>query len=390
MSIKIEPCAHIPGTRYGTAERQYVNEVLDNGVLWYLSGKKCKEFVEKAQHYYNIPYCVGGSSGSAVIHAAVAALELPPGSEVITSPVTDMGTLIGILYQNLIPVFADITFPNCNISAETIEKCITPRTRAIIPVHLAGNPCDMEPIMKLAGKHNLYVVEDCAQANGTIYHGKPVGTIGNIGCFSLNESKHLSAGEGGYALTASEKLYQNLHNYMDKYYDRLGTGSRLAALAPNYRMTEMQYAVAIAQLDKLESIRKRRRAAGNFLSDALKNVPGITVPQELPDSVSNWWFYMFTYDGDREKLSAKLAENKIGHTIGYIDPAYKWPLFRNKSFFPGGIWPAEVIAGKTYEYNADNCPVTEDFMNKAMRLVINQYTPDEKLERIVEVISQNA
>ena len=389
MSIKLDYPALPVGSRYDEAERKGVSEVFDNGVLWYLNGRKCHEFTAKACEYYSCGYCVGGSSGSAVIHAAIAALELPPGSEVITSPITDMGTLIGILYQNLIPVFADITFPDCNISSETIEPCITSRTRAIVPVHLAGHPCDMAPIMALAKKHNLYVVEDCAQANGTTYRSQPVGTIGDIGCFSLNESKHLSSGEGGYALTNNEKLYRNLHNYMDKYYDRLQCGNRLAALAPNYRMTEMQYAVAIAQLDKLAPIVRRRRAAGCYLSQALGNLPGITVPQELPESASSWWFYMFTYDGDRERLSRILTENKIKHSVGYIEPAWKWPLFRNKSFFPGGIWPAEIVAGKVYDYSQTACPNAEKFMNSAMRLVINQYTPDKKLEQIAEVITNN-
>ncbi|HRR90909.1 MAG TPA: DegT/DnrJ/EryC1/StrS family aminotransferase, partial [bacterium] len=171
-----------------------------------------KEFAE----YFGVKYAAAVSSGTAAVHSAVGALRLEPGSEIITTPITDPGTVAPILMQNCIPIFADVEYDTLNISPKSIEKNITDKTRAIIAVHLAGQPCDMDPIMEIARRHNLYVIEDCAQAHGARYKGRYVGTMGDLGVFSLMAGKHMnSGGQGGMVITNNEELYWNAKRFSD-------------------------------------------------------------------------------------------------------------------------------------------------------------------------------
>ena len=380
------------GIRYGEEERDQVAEVFKNNHLSYWSKYKVSEFCAVVRQYFGIEYCAGGSSGSAAVHAAVAALEIEPGYEVITTPITDMGTLIGILYQNLIPVFADVDPYTYNLTAATIEKVITPRTRAIVVVHLAGNPCDMAPIMALAKRKNLPVIEDCAQAYGALYHGKKAGTFGAVGAFSLNESKHLSCGDGGFAITGDGELYGRIHNYFDKYYDRLDRGDRLSHLAPCYRLSELQYAVAIAQFGKLDAILSRRRELAAMLQRELAGIPGLHRPEIVSGAESSWWFYMFrltagAFRGDGPAFANALQHEGIPALAGYIpQPVYREKLFADKSFFPGNVWPAEIISGKTYAYRPGLCPVAEEVLNTAIRLPVSEFFSPQDMEETVIAI----
>lgn len=380
------------GRRYTGEERRQLLEALDSGRLSYWSKYKVSEFCETVKNYFKIGYCAGGSSGSAAIHAAIAALEIEPGGEVITSPITDMGSLIGILYQNLIPVFADVDPASYNITAESIARVTTPETRAIMPVHLAGTPCDMDAIMAFAAERGIPVVEDCAQAYSAVYKGRFAGTIGDIGAFSLNESKHLSCGEGGFAITDSEELYVKLHNYFDKYYDRLGRGNRLNALAPCYRLSEMQYAVANAQFAKLDGIIAARRRIAARLTRGIEGLPGILPPAVPGASESSWWFYQFRIDPkltkvDNVRFAELLRAEGIPASAGYIArPVYLENLFVNKSFFPGGIWPAEVVSGKTRQYHEGLCPNAETVLKSTIRLPVSEFFTDADADDMVAAV----
>ena len=186
-------------------------------------------------------------------------MRLEPGTEVITSPITDPGTVAPILMQNCIPVFADVDYDTLNMTAASIEKMITEKTRVLIPVHLAGQPCDMNPIMELARQHNLTVIEDCAQAHGVKYKGKYVGTIGHLGAFSLMAGKHTtSGGQGGMVITNDEKLYWNAKRFADRGKPFNSDDSTNLFLGLNYRMTELQAAIGRVQLQKLRSSVRRR------------------------------------------------------------------------------------------------------------------------------------
>ena len=160
------------GRRFGKEELEQLNQALMQNTLFYWNGKKVKKFCEKFSHIYGVNYCVATSSGTAAIHCALGALEITPGDEIITTPLTDKGTIIGILYQNAIPIFADIDPHTYNIDPSQIERKITHRTKAIIVVHLGGNPADILPIIDIAKKHNLFVIEDCAQSYMSYYKDK--------------------------------------------------------------------------------------------------------------------------------------------------------------------------------------------------------------------------
>ena len=384
------------GKRYDETEWNEVKDCFDHGSLIYWGGYKVGQFCETVKKYFDVKYCAGCSSGSAAIHAAIGAGLIEPGYEVITSPVTDMGSLIGVLYQNLIPVFADVDPNTYNMTAESIEKVLTDRTRAIVVVHLAGNPCDMDPIVALARKHNLLLIEDCAQAYGARYKGKLVGTFGDIGAFSLNESKHLSAGDGGFIITNNEELYARCHNYMDKYYDRLQRGDRLEHMAPCYRASEMQYAVAKAQFSKLDDLLSKRRNFVSILSKELSGISDIKVPEVVKDGESSWWFYMFridpaVFEGGAARFAEAVRAEGCPALAGYIPRAiYREKLFERKSFFPGNIWPAEIVSGRTYEYPAGLCPVAEAIPETTIRLQVSEFFTETDAREMAQIIRKVA
>ncbi len=380
--------------RFGNQERKYLDEVLASGNLFYAGGEKTKNLCAKFGKMIGVKYCATASSGTAAIHAAIGALELPPGSEVITTPITDMGTVIGPLYQNLIPVFADVDPFTYNITADTIARALTDRTRAIIVVHLAGNPAEMDEILALARERNLFVIEDCAQSYGAKYKNKPVGTMGNIGCFSLNQYKHITCGDGGLAVTRDEDLYEKICKFTDKYYDRTHAGRRPTALAPNYRMTELQAAVALAQLQQLENITNRRNAIGNQINRAIAPLQGITPHKVYPHNFCSYWFTMFRVNPavlgcSRDEFATALKHEKVPASGGYIDyPLYMEPVFAKKAFFPGGVWPAEVIAGHPVRYEAGACPVAEEVLKTAIRVSVSEDFSDKQVQACIEGVER--
>jgi perosamine synthetase len=280
--------------KYGETELQQLREALEQGSLFYAHGNKVKALEKRFAEMNSVPYAIACSSGTAAIHAALIAVGVSPGDEVITSPITDMGSIIPILYQGAIPVFADVHPHSYTLLPESVEARITLRTRAVIAVHLWGNACDMHALRDICRRHSLWLIEDCAQAFGCRYMGEPIGTLGDIGCFSLNEFKHISCGDGGIVLTRDERLATRLRLATDKCYNREPTATQRnpTFLANNYRMTELQGAVALAQLEKLDSIVVRRRRWCEAFSERLQDVPGISLPQPTAGCEPSWWFYM--------------------------------------------------------------------------------------------------
>src|SRR5438034_464906 len=214
------------------------------------------------------------SSGTAALHIAVAAAGIGPGDEVITSPITDIGTVIGVIYQLGVPVFGDLGASTYNLDPADVERRITTKTKAIIAVHLCGNPCDLQALKTLADRHGLTLIEDAAQAWGAKYRGQPVGAFGHITCFSLQNSKHITCGDGGVVGSNDEKFGPLLQRFGDKGFDRLKPGL-FEAFATNYRMSEPQAAVAAAQLERLEGIVSQRARLGNLLTEKLTGLRGI-------------------------------------------------------------------------------------------------------------------
>ncbi|MVO98643.1 DegT/DnrJ/EryC1/StrS family aminotransferase [Paenibacillus lutrae] len=385
------------GKRFGLEEARQLLEALEQNTLFYHFGTKVKRFLSDFNEIYGIKYSVAASSGTAALHVAMGAAGVTVGDEVITSPITDQGTLIGILYQNAIPVFADLEPHTYNMDPRSIEARITPKTKAIVVVHLAGNPCDMDPIMNIARKHNLKVIEDCAQAYLTRYKGKLVGTIGDYGCFSTNDFKHISTGDGGIVTVNSgeESDYETTHAFADKNYRRFGTTLQrdLHVVAPNYRMTELQGAVGIAQLKKLEWICSQRRSYGDRISEGLTGLPGVIPPIVEPDNECTYWFYMFRLDEDlltcsRDAFCEALTAEGIPNRAGYIpDVCYMQPLFQNKQAYHGSHFPFE-LSEATYERGL--CPNAEQILETAVQIPLNEFYSDGDVEDIIRAVRKVA
>ncbi len=385
------------GKRFGLEEARELLEALEQNTLFYHFGNKVKQFLADFNKMYNVPYSVATSSGTAAIHVALGAAGVTVGDEVITSPITDQGTVIGILYQNAIPVFADLDPHSYNMDPASIEASITPRTKAILVVHLAGNACDMDPIMAIAKKHKLKVIEDCAQAYLTTYKGKLVGTIGDYGCFSTNDFKHISTGDGGMVTINSgdEEDYHRTHAFADKNYKRIGKSldRTPSSLAPNYRMTELQGAVGIGQLKKLDWLCARRNELGTMLNEALKDLPQLTTMKIEPDSRCTYWFYMFRLvEGrltcTRDEFGAALAAEGIENRLGYIPSVvYLQPMFQNKTAYLDSHFPFDLTQ---IDYRPGDCPVSEEILRTAIQVPINEFFTDQDIQETIAAIRKVA
>lgn len=398
---KVKTSPYATGKRFGKEELQQVAEALEQNSLFYFGGNKVRQFCEKFSTLYGVNHCVATSSGTAAIHTALGALGITEGDEVITTPITDMGTVIGILYQNAIPVFADVNPYTYNMDPKSIEANITESTKAIVVVHLAGNPADMDEIMRIAEQHNLMVIEDCAQAYMTYYKGKLVGTIGHIGCFSLNDYKHITAGDGGMCIMNDEMLYHKALRFADKNYSRVSVNGvvdrDVPFIAPNYRMNEITGAVAIAQLDRVEWICNQRRIYGDGLTAALQNIPGITPPLVGDGNLSSYWFYLFRVDEsalhvDTDTFIQALQAEGVPCTRGYIPACiYEYGLFKNRSAYPNTHAPFDSPYCKTSRsYYTGLCPAAEDVLNSTVRLSVSEFYTEDDLVQTVKAIEKVA
>ncbi len=364
----------------GDEEKTLINEVLDSGSLNRNNGTKVKEFEKLFAEWHGAKEAVASSSGTAALHVAIAALDLEPGDEVVTSTVTDFGSIIGILAQNLVPVFADVDRRTGCITAETVERVISPRTRAIMPVHLFGQPCDMDPLMSLAKKHGVFVVEDAAQAHGAIYRGRKVGCIGHINAFSFQQSKHITTGDGGMNITDDRQLAERARLFADKAFPRGGGSQTHLFLGMNYRMTELQGAVGIAQLAKLDEILRRRRASARRLTAAIETIPGVHPPHLIEDATHSYWVYSFTIDEERFGATAQQfakavdAEGAPFRATGYIpNPMFGFPVIRDRVTYGTSQIPwtlPQARPGITYD-DAD-VPNTRWFLEHAINMSWNE------------------
>lgn len=362
--------------RWGEPELEQLREMVEQDSLFYWNGPQTKLLVERFRQHYPFDYVMPCSSGTAALHIAVAAAGIGPGDEVITTPITDMGTVIGILYQQGVPVFADLQPRTYNLCPDSVRRSITPRTKAVLAVHLAGNPCDLSPLRALCDEYGLVLIEDCAQAWGASYRGRPVGTIGHIGCYSLNDFKHISCGDGGLVGSNDERFGPRLQGFGDKGYAR-AEGSRAPDfLAPNYRISEPQAAVAAAQLPRMPEITRGYTRAGTELNRLLKDVPGILVPETRDTDVWTCWFYLFRlqpdcFACDAKTFAAALAAEGLSARAGYTGlPVYRYPAFLHHNFF-NGRWPVKELGLTSMDYSRVRCPEAEAIIASSIHLAVN-------------------
>ncbi len=303
-------------------------EVLDAGA--FINGPNVKALEEEVARYIGVPYAVGLNSGTDALHLALRALDIGPGDEVITAPFTFVATTEAIGMVGATPVFVDIDPATFNIDPLAIEAAITPRTKAVIPVHLYGLPAPMDEINVVAAKHHLAVIEDCAQSIGSTLRGVRTGALGTIGAFSFFPSKNLGAcGDGGMIVTADEQLAERVrrlraHGAAVKYYhDELGLNSRL---------DELQAALLRVKLPHLEEWIERRRTVAAWYTVELGRLPGIGLPPSGPQQIVRHVYHQFTIrilDDQRERIARELRERGVQTMVYYPVPLHLQAVHAN-------------------------------------------------------------
>jgi len=293
-----------------------IQKTIDKG--WFILGENVEAFEKEFAGYLGAKHAVGVGSGTEALHLALVAIGIKEGDEVITAPNTAVPTVSAISFANAKPVFVDIDPTSFNIDVTKIEKSITKRTKAIIPVHLYGQSADMGPVMKIARKHGIKVIEDACQAHGTEYKGRKVGTIGNIGCFSFYPSKNLGCyGDGGMCVTNDPRLSEKiwlLRNYGQKqryYHSIKGFNSRL---------DELQAAVLRVKLKYLDKWNAKRRSIAIMYDDLLRD-SDVQTPKEMPYSKHVYHLYVIK-SRKRDALQEYLAKNDVNTLIHYPIPVH--------------------------------------------------------------------
>ncbi|MGD9632024.1 MAG: DegT/DnrJ/EryC1/StrS family aminotransferase [Pirellulales bacterium] len=346
-AIVLPSDADSSGRSFDESEIDQLQRVIASGILNCTKGNAVRSFEARFAEWLGTAHCRCVSSGTAAIHTAVAAIDPEPGDEIISSPITDMGAITPIIYQTAIPVFADVDPVTFNITAEAIKQKITRRTRAVIVTHLFGNPCELGPILDLCNSHDIPVIEDCAQAYGARYRGRPVGTWGKIGCFSLQQGKHMTTGEGGMVVTDDQDLERRMRLFIDKAWGYGDERPDHYFLAPNYRMTELQGAVALAQLDKLDQMIEQRVSMAERLTERISDVPGIMTPVIRPDSRHTYWKYPLIIDekviaGGVDTFAKQLRDRGVYCAPRYVQkPAFECQVLRDRLTFGRSHFPFE-------------------------------------------------
>lgn len=370
-------------------------EVIGSGTLNSTKGRFVKQLEQEFADKLGVKHAFACASGTAAVHTAIAAVDPEPGEEIITSPITDMGALSPILYQGAIPVFAEVDPRTWNLTAETIEPCLSPRTKAIIATHLFGNPCEMDDIIALADSRNIPVIEDCAQAFLAQHRGCCAGTIGKISCFSLQQGKHITTGEGGLVATDDDALARRMFLFINKGWGYGDADPDHYFLALNYRMSELQGAVGVGQLPKLERSVQRRIAAACTLTQKLTPLRGIETPYVHPDDVHTYWKYCLRVDanvirGGSEALGKQLKAKQISCAPHYVQkPAFMCRVFQEQKTFGNSRFPFTLARPEVLQYDPQRFPLTMQALESVLVLPWNENYLDKHLDYIAESIHES-
>ena len=317
------------------------------------------EFEKKFAGYCGTKYALSCANGSIALRLALIACGVKPGDEVIIPPYTFIATASIVVETNCVPVFVDIEPDTYNIDPVAVEKAITPRTKAIIPVHFAGQACNMDALAEIAKKHNLKIIEDACHGHGGEYKGKKLGSIGDAGCFSFQSSKNLTSGEGGIVITSDERIANMVDSLRTVGRVKGGQWYEHHFLGCNYRITQLQIALLSLQLKRLDEQTRRRNENGLYLNSMLENIPGIRpLTRGHGETLHTCHLYIFRYDKSffgnlpKKEFAAMLAAEGVPSFMGYPEPLYKQRVFQQKNFMCYAI-PEHV------DYTTVHCPVTE-------------------------------
>lgn len=366
------------GRRFGAAELDRLRSVIDSGTLTATKGVQTPELEARAAALTQRRHAIACSSGTAAVHAAIAALDPEPGDEIVTTAITDMGALTPILYQGAIPVFADVDPATGMVTAETVAAACSPRTRAVVVTHLFGLPAPVDEIATFAASAGLPLVEDCAQAYLTERAGRPVGSFGLVACFSTQQGKHLATGEGGLVVTDDDAVARRARVFVNKGWPYGEADPDHEFLALNLRTTELASAVANAQLDGLATAVAHRRSTVTRFLEAIAGAPGVAVPMIAPGDVATWWKVPLLVDpelveGGPSALAARLAERGVASAPRYIQkPAFDCRIFREQRTFGSSHWPFSLARAEAVDYAPDRFPGTYGYLERVLVLPWNE------------------
>jgi perosamine synthetase len=361
----------------GKEELAAAQQVIQSGVLsqfigaWhkdFYGGPKVREFEKAAANYFGVKHAVTVNSWTSGLVAAVGAIGIEPGDEVITTPWTMSATAAAILHWNGIPVFADIDPETYNLDPKSIEKNITPFTRAIMVADIFGQSADMDEIMKLAKRHNLKVISDTAQAPGALYKGRFAGTCADVGGYSLNYHKHIHTGEGGILVTNDDKIAERLQlirNHAEVVVGDKGVSDISNMVGHNFRLGEIECAIGIEQLKKLGGLVKSRQALAATLSEGLQGLRGLTTPVVRSDRTHVYYVYPMQLDVGpigvtRDRLCDALNAEGVAVSRRYQN-IHLLPVYQRKIAFgsKGFPWTSDICR-RPVSYAKGICPVAED------------------------------
>ncbi|HTH16554.1 MAG TPA: DegT/DnrJ/EryC1/StrS family aminotransferase [Magnetospirillum sp.] len=371
----------------GKEEEAAATRVIKSGVLsrflgvWhpdFFGGPEVQAFEAEWAQSHQAKHAISVNSNTSGLFAAIGAAGVGPGDEVIVSPYTMTASAIAPIIFNAVPVFADIDPVSYCLSTETIAPRITPRTKAVVVVHIFGQPADMDPIMELAAKHNLIVIEDCAQAPFATYRGRPVGTLGHMGVFSLNYHKHIHTGEGGVVTTNDDRLAERLQlirNHGENVVAAKGVTDIAGILGFNFRLGEIEAAIGREQLKKGPSLIASRKANVAYLESRLAGIPGLSLPHVPAEVEHVYYLHAMRWDAAKggikrstfaKAVKAELAPFELreheGVLLGegYVRPLYLQPMYQQQIAYGGKGCPFACphYEGKP-DYAPGLCPETE-------------------------------
>ncbi len=362
----------------GEAEEQAVLDVVRSGCLSgffgspgpeFLGGPKVRAFEEAWAAHYGTRHAVSVNSATSGLMAAMGAVGIGPGDEVIVPPWTMSATAVAPLFYGGIPVFADIEDETFCIDLKSVAANITPKTKAIIAVNLFGHPARLSELRALADDNDLFLIEDNAQSPLAQENGNKAGTVGHIGVFSLNFHKHIHTGEGGFCVTDDDDLagrLQLIRNHGENATEELDDDDITNIVGMNLRMTELSAAIGLAQLENIDTHVSARERLAEALSDGTRDLEGWTVPVVRDGCRHNYYVWMVRYEEaatgvSRELFSKALAAEGFPHATGYLPPLYRLPLFRQRKAFGGDGFPF-TLTDRTYD--GELCPVTERLHEK--------------------------
>lgn len=367
-------------------EQQEVLKVMKSQMLTLLHGEFVSKFEEEFARYIGVKHAIAVNTGTAALHIAIAALNIGPGDEVIVPPFTFIASASSILHNNAIPIFADIDDKSYTLDPNSVRDKITEKTKAIIPVHLAGIAADMSEIMDIGSDNGIKIIEDAAQSIGTRCYKKKVGSIGHLGCFSFYPSKNMTTGEGGMITTNDDELAEQCrllrhHGEPEWYvYNRLGY---------NYRMTEIQGAIGRVQLKKIDSFISMRNKNAKYLSEATSKLNGINPPfvPEYCEPAFNYWIGRL--DPDVLGITKTQFLNRFPRSkVLYPKPLYKTKLFQEKIAYSKGCPWSCPFYNKEINYKEVYLPIVEKVTQEIFALDIHPKISKESLDENIEIMTK--